>query len=157
MQLHRRMFFGLMGTAPLAAKAAADDMIAKAAGAYTSNGLGNAGIGLSASVGNTPQQGVSVTDGVKYLPYEQRVMGAADFVKAFGIPEVMEFELRDQARSISALDPDIACKASWSMSVKLMTQRERNYQRALARVERSGWQYRKRSALNKLIGFEWPW
>ena len=95
--------------------------------------------------------------GGPYVPYEQRLIRAADYVKAFGVPEALEFEMRDRARQVGALDPDIACKASWSMSVKLMTQRERNYQREVERIHRSGWSHRKRSALTKLVGFEWPW
>lgn len=150
MKPNRRAFFAFMGTAPLAAKAAADEVVAKAAGAFTSNGLGNASMGL-------PYGGLPYGDSGPSIPYEKRLIGAADYIKMFGIPEVMEYELRDRARSVNALDPDIACKASWSMSVKLMTQRQRNYEREIARVEKSGWQQRGRSTLKNMLGFEWPW
>ena len=150
----RRTFFGLMGSTPLAAKAIADEALAKASGSFVANGLGNASLGLGyGSPGNAPaEMGASA-----YVPYEKRLMGAADYIKMFGIPEVMEYELRDRARCINALDPDIACKASWSMSVKLMTQRQRNYEREVLRIEKSGWQQRGRSTLNKFLGFDWPW
>lgn len=43
------------------------------------------------------------------------------------------------------------------MSVKVLTQRQRNYDRELERVMKAGWQERGRGALRKLLGFEWPW
>lgn len=135
-----------MGATPIAAKAAIDAEIAKNAGMSSINGLGCTALDLG---------GAMPSDGS--VPYEKRLIGAAEYVRMFGIPEVTEFELRDQARYTSTLDPDIACKMSWSMSIKLMTQRQRNYQRALERIERSGWHQQKRSALKKFLGFEWPW
>ena len=151
MKASRRSFFAFMGTAPLAAKAAADEALAKAAGAFASNGLGNASLGLPYG-GSPPYAGGGLN-----VPYEKRLMGAADYIKMFGIPEVMEYEIRDRSRSVNCLDPDIACKASWSMSVKLMTQRQRNYEHEIQRIEKSGWQQRGRSTLKNLLGFDWPW
>ena len=152
MKASRRTFFGLMGSAPIAAKAAADDAIAKASGVWSSNGIGDASHRLFGAAG-TP---IAEAD-LASIPYEKRLIGAADYIKTFGLPEVMEFELRDQARYVSALDPDIACKASWSMSVKIMTQRQRNYQRAVSRIEKSAWQQRGRQMLKKFLGFDWPY
>jgi hypothetical protein len=151
MKTNRRSFFALMGATPIAAKATLDAEIAKTAGAWSVNGIGDASLRLAGGYGAP-----AALNGSE-MPYERRIMGAADYIKMFGVPEVMEYELRDQSRSVGALDPDIACKASWSMSVKLMTQRERNYQRSVERVEKSGWQYKKRSALKTLLGFDWPW
>lgn len=142
-----------MGAAPVAAKVAADEAMAKTAGVFAPNGLGNASMGLS--YGGKDVVG-EVNTGT-YIPYEKRLTGAADYIKMFGIPEVMEYELRDRARCVNALDPDIACKGSWSMSVKLMTQRQRNYERELLRVEKSGWQQRGRQTLKTFLGFDWPW
>lgn len=88
--------------------------------------------------------------------YSKRLLGASEYVRTFGFPEVLEFEMRDQARYVSTLDPDIACKTSWSMSVKIMTQRQRNYERNVERVMRSAWQQRGRSVVRKILGFEWP-
>lgn len=140
-----------MGTAPLAAKAVADEMIAKGAG-ISLGGLGNASLGLG--YGGQP---CAEPDVGPHIPYEKRLMDAADYIKVFGIPEVMEYELRARSRCVYALDPDIACKATWSMSVKIMTQRQRNYQREIERVEKSGWQQRGRSVLKRTLGFDWPW
>lgn len=142
---NRRSFFALMGATPLAAKAAADEAMAKSVG-IVGNGLGGGGFGLP--------YGAPGADGV---PFEKRLIGASDYIKMFGIPEVMEYEIRNSIRCVSCLDPDIACKASWSMSVKIMTQRQRNYAREIERIERSGWQQRGRLGLKKLLGFDWPW
>jgi hypothetical protein len=146
MNTSRRSFFALLGATPLAARAAADEAMAKAAG-VTVSGIGNGGLGLP-YVGLPPEDGAA---------YEKRLIGAADYVKLFGIPEVMDYEARDRARYVNALDPDIACKASWSMSVKLMTQRQRNYAREIERIERTGWVQRGRQTLKKMMGFDWPW
>ena len=154
MKPNRRRFLSLLGVGaaagPLAVKAAADAEIGSSMGMLNIKGFGSTALGLSS--GQPPD-----AEQVAYIPYEKRLIGAADYIKMFGIPEVMEFELRDQARYVGSFDPDIACKQSWSMAVKIMTQRERNYQRAVERVEKSGWQQRKRSALKTILGFEWPW
>jgi hypothetical protein len=152
MRASRRTFFGLMGAAPIAAKAAAEAEIAKGAGLIAWNGLGNGAMGLPYG---SPCEPAGSTG--PYISYEKRLMGAADYIKMFGIPEIMDYELRDRSRSVNYLDPDIACKASWSMSVKLMTQRQRNYERELLRIEKSGWQQRGREKLKTFLGFDWPW
>jgi hypothetical protein len=140
-----------MGAAPLAAKATADAEIAKHAGTWSVEGLGDASLRLAG--GSIGSPAVSAEN----IPYERRLIGAADYIKMFGLPEVIDFELRDRSRYVTALDPDIACKRSWSMSVKIATQRQRNYEREVERLKKSGWQQRGRSALTKLMGFEWPW
>jgi hypothetical protein len=91
-----------------------------------------------------------------YVPYPKRVLGAANYIKMFGVPEFVEYELRDQSKYVQCLDPDIACKKSWSMSVKIMTQKERNYQKSLERINKSEWQQNKRNAIKTILGFEWP-
>lgn len=145
----RRRFFGLVGTAPLAAKAATDAEIARLMGNGHPDGLGNASLGLS--YGGPPGSAIAE------MPYEKRIIGAADYIRMFGLPEQMEFELRDRARNVCYLDPDIAVKRSWSMAVKIMTQRQRLYDREIERMKRSGWMQRGRDGLKKLLGFEWPW
>jgi len=140
-----------MGVTPLAAKATVDAEIAKGIGVDLS-GLGNAAMGLPGGYYGAPQalQGPEI-------PYERRLIGAADYIKAFGLPKSVEANFRDNARYVQSLDPDIACKRSWSMSVKIMTQRERNFQRAVERVKVAGWQERGRQKLKTILGFEWPW
>lgn len=153
MQANRRRFLSLLGvgaaSAPLAAKVAADSEIAKLVGAR-SQALASTGLGLHDSGLPAVQ---SIGNG---LTHQQKLIGAADYIKMFGLPEVVEFELRDQSKWINALDPDLACKKSWSMSVKIAEQRQRNYQRAVERMQKTGWQQRKRSAIKTVLGFEWP-
>jgi hypothetical protein len=148
MKTNRRRFLSLLGVgaagAPLVAKAAADAEIAKLA--LNGNALSSMGLGMAAPP-------AMMQDGVTH---QQMVIGASDYIKMFGVPEVVEFELRDQAKWISALDPDLACKKSWSMSVKILEQRQRNYERAVERLKKSGWQQKKRSAIKTVLGFEWP-
>jgi len=152
MKSTRRTFFGFMGAAPIAAKAAADAEIAKGIGMININGLGDASLRL-------PGGGPIADEPAKeaYIPYEKRIMGAADYIKTFGIPASIDARMRDEARYVHCLDPDIACKASWSMSVKIMTQRQRNYERAIERIKSAGWQERGRQSLKKFLGFDWPW
>jgi hypothetical protein len=151
MKPNRRRFLSLMGigaaSAPLAAKVAADAEIAKLAG-ISNDTLASTGLGF---YGGGPPSDISGG-----LTHKQMLIGASDYIKMFGIPEVVEFELRDQSKWISSLDPDIACKKSWSMSVKLLEQRHRNYARAVERIKSTGWQQKKRSAIKTLLGFEWP-
>lgn len=90
------------------------------------------------------------------LSHQDMLIAASDYVKTFGLPEVLQFEIRDQAKWISCLDPDIASKRSWSMSVKILEQRNRNYNRIVERITRTGWHQRKKSAFKALLGFEWP-
>lgn len=154
---NRRRFLSLLGvgaaSAPLAAKAVADAEIAKLVG-ISGQSIASTGIGLSGGVVGLPISQGRQSGG---LTHQQMLIATADYIKAFGIPEVIEVEIRDQAKWISALDPDIACKRSWSMSVKLLSQRERNYQRIVERMKKTGWQQRKRSAIKAIMGFEWPW
>jgi hypothetical protein len=142
---NRRSFLSLLGVSaaagPLAVKAAADAEIGKLAG-IKYNALADMSLGL----GGEP-------DGISY---SQQLINATNYVKMFGLPEFVEFELRDQSKWVNGLDPDIACKKSWSMSVKILEQRERNYQRAVDRMHRVSWKQEKRSVIKTILGFEWP-
>ena len=154
MKPNRRRFLSLLGVStaagPLAVKAAADAEIAKLSG-ISQQSIASTGLGVSG--GMPPSDG----QGPIGLTHQQRLVGAADYIKMFGIPEVIEFELRDQSKWISSLDPDLACKKSWSMSVKILEQRQRNYNRAVERIQKTGWQQKKRQAIKTILGFEWPW
>lgn len=82
---------------------------------------------------------------------------AANYLRKVGkLPEHVERRLRDDARNICNLDYDIAIKC-WSLSVKIATQRERNYQRNLVRY-REGTSYTvAQKAFAATTGFKWPW
>ena len=151
---NRRKFLSLLGigaaSAPLAAKAASDAIVAQGAG-MSLTGLGQAGLGLPTNYG------LPMVDEGPFIPYEKRLLHAADYIKMFGLPKVIEEGFKDQAKCVLSLDPDIACKQSWSMSIKIMTQRQRNYDRLVERIKVSGWQERGKQTLKKALGFDWPW
>lgn len=134
-----------MGVAPAMGKKAVDAEIAKGAG-IIATGLGDSSARLATAVIQPSQD-----------DYGKNLISAADYMRTFGIPESVEVRMRDDSRMVFHLDPDIACKQSWSMSVKIMTQRQRNYDRLIERLKVSGFIERKRQALTKLLGFEWPW
>jgi hypothetical protein len=150
MKPNRRSFLSLLGVGaaagPLAAKVAVDSEIGKLAGIQSN--LASTGLGLIS--GGAPQ---AIGDGTNY---QQQLINAANYVKMFGLPEFVEFELKDQSKWIPSLDPDLACKKSWSMSVKIAEQRQRNYKRAVERLEKIGWQMKKRSAIKTILGYDWP-
>ena len=152
--LARRGFLKLFGTsavaAPLAAKAAADAAMASQMGIANISGLATGG-------GTFTGPEVGLPPYIPAVAYEKQVFGALEYIKLFGIPEVVDAELRDRAQWIGGLDPDIACKKSWSMNVKIMTQRQRNYERQVENLHKRGWQHKKREGLKKILGFEWPW
>jgi hypothetical protein len=150
-QATRRRFFGVIGATPLAAKAAIDAEVGQTIGMAGAPGLGNASIGLSYGAP------YGAPAAVNELPYENRIIGATEYIKLFGLPEVVDFELRDRARIVCHLDPDIANKRSWSMSVKIMTQRQRNYDREVARLHLSGWRQSGFQKIRTLLGFNWPY
>jgi hypothetical protein len=140
-----------MGAGSLAAKTAADRIVGNSAGLYHLDGLGDASMSLPQGGFEAPlPQGNDV-------PYESRIIQAGRHLKLFGIPDWLEFEMRDSARYVASLDPDLACKRSWSMSVKIAEQRQRNYQRRVERMHQQAWQSKGRSVLKRLLGFEWPY
>jgi hypothetical protein len=150
--MQRRSFLALMGLSPIAAKEALDVKIAEGVGLRTPLGIGDVSLGIYTGAGMEPSETSSTA-----MPFAKRVTGAAHYARVFGIPEAVESSMRDQAKYVSMLDPDIACKRSWSMSVKILTQRERNYQRAVERISIAGWQEIMRQKLAKTLGFDWPW
>lgn len=148
MQATRRTFFGWMTATPLAAKAAADAEIVKLTAMRDVPGFGDTAIDLT---------GEGVVFSEDKIPYRQRLVGAADYIKMFGVPEAVEARLRNDAKYVHALDPDIACMRSWSMSFKIHCQRQRNYERALAAITTGAKHERAKKLLKGMIGFEWPW
>jgi hypothetical protein len=153
---NKRGFLKLMGAAPaasLAAKSAIDDQIAKLAGVSTS----------SLSGGKMLEQGwptpVNSVAG-SYPPglsYEETQFAASYYAKTFGLPDFVDDSLRDNAKYISHLDPDVASKRSWSMAVKIQEQRQRNYERAKERVHFYPRRNKAISAFAKITGWNWPW
>ena len=158
MSTTRRKVLALLGvgaaSAPLAAKAAAEASMGSLTGMLPS---GVSGFGNGGSLNLPSQGGAPIPDMGPYVPYEKRLIGASDLIKLTGLPEVVEHQLRDNSRQVFALDPDIACKRSWSMNVKIAEQRQRNYTRSVERIHQAAWSQRRFSAIKALLGFEWPW
>jgi hypothetical protein len=84
-------------------------------------------------------------------------LSAANYVMAFGMPDFVEADLRGRANDVHHIDYDIAIKRSWSLSVKVATQRERNYKELCERYKKFGTHTHKKNAFKKLTGFYWPW
>lgn len=82
---------------------------------------------------------------------------AMQYLHKFGkLPDHVERRIRDSSRHVRYLDHDIAIKC-WSMSVKVLTQRERNYEAAVTRY-REGMSYEDaQKAFAAAAGFQWPW
>ncbi len=142
MQFARRAFLralpGAAVTGHIAAKAALDGAIGQAVGIQGS-ALGQFGGGFPEACNPAP-------------PDRGRVR---DFFRKFGLPD-FERERMWPETSVHALDPDIAAKRSWSMSVKILTQRQRNFEQRVGRQDRN-WSYEDmREAFYKKNGF-WFW
>ena len=148
MNLSRRSFAKALGlapvAAPLAAKAAADAEIAKL-------------IGIS-SVAPQFEYGVS-TAGVPQssFDYDKARIAAAQYAKNVGLPDFVRESMRRNSQYVGALDPDLAAKKSWSMSVKILTQRERNLERSIAALQYGALQSQGTMMFKKLTGWDWPW
>lgn len=146
----RRKFLGILGvgaaSAPLAAKEALDKSIAD----LVMRGQEAAPLAPSSEL-LTP-----------YLDdrdeWRGRVELAAQWLRAGNpVPDHVEKKMRNDASYVSALDPDIANKRSWSMAVKIAAQRERQYEEAKARMLNGNTDHKGKKALEELIGFRWPW
>lgn len=143
----RRKFMSMVGVgaaaSPLAVKRAADQAA-----------MGLTGVKVSTpdrdAAGAVPEWETSNND--KYL-------NTADFIQAFGLPEVIRREIWQEAGDrIYYLDPDLAVKRSWSLSVKFQEQRQRNYKRAIASIQERANEKRARALLKSTTGIDyWPW
>ncbi len=69
------------------------------------------------------------------------------------LPDFIEKELRGRAKYVYSLDHDIACKRSWSLSVKIITQQERNYHRMVRERRERGSFMRQLNKFQKAFGF----
>ena len=146
----RRKFLGILGvgaaSAPLAAKEALDKSISD----LVIRGEEAAPIAPSTALYDRFNE--------DHDERRSRIDAAADYLRAGNpIPDYVEKKMRVNASYVPALDPDIACKRSWSMSVKIATQRERNYERQKEKMMKGNTDRHMRDAFEKLIGFKWPW
>jgi hypothetical protein len=150
--ISRRSFTALLGLSPLAgpvaAKAAVDAEIANLAG-------------MGRNIAPAFQQSTglygapSTLGGMDY--YDKTKIAASEYIKLSGLPEFVQESLRRQSQYVGALDPDIAAKRSWSMSVKILTQRERNLERSVEALHHGAWHSKRSMMFKTLTGWEWPW
>jgi len=147
--LARRTVLRMFGSAPLAAKIAADAEIARLSGARVSGLVDNWAPGAASG-------GAPIGDFSNEMSYEERVNKARGWIHVTGIPDILLKKIQHDCVRVTALDPDIAAKRSWSMAVKIITQRERNIQHAIASYTEDHDYYGVRRAMKKLLGFEWP-
>lgn len=143
----RRGVLALLGAAPaapLAAKAIVDEQLAKMTGVQFGAGGGRIPYSDSADAG-PPTASVNA----------EKL--ALEFFELFGVPEHVDDEYRRESLSITYLDPDIAAKKSWSHSVKIATQRQRNYEKLKDGMRHRLAKNRKTKAFRELTGFDWPY
>jgi hypothetical protein len=140
----RRRAFGAIGglaATPIAAKEAIDKKIAEVAI--------NGGVMLAPPkevAGALPDAGEWID---RYVP-------VANYIKMLGVPDFVREHYRRTSTYVAALDPDIAALRSFSMSVKILMQRERNLERMLESLEYQGKQSRASTAFKAVTGWVWP-
>lgn len=153
MKTNRRKFLSLLGVGtaagPLAVKVATEQQVL----GLTS--LKYAGLSAGNPIDTYGEVGSQHVSKEAYVsPYIQ----ANNYLKLWGkLPAFVEENLRERAKQVSNLDPDIACKKSWSLCVKISAQRERNYQNLLQQHSKQGTYQEAQSMFSKITGFQWPW
>lgn len=137
----RRKMLGLLGMTPLAAKAAAEQEVA----------------GLTQLRGSPLPRG-RLPDPIELPGMNSRAdhtSQLATYVRTFGLPAHVEREVRRQARYVTSLDPDIACKRSWSLNVKIQHQRERNVEYQIERYAERDWWQKAQKQFKVMTGLDW--
>lgn len=118
--MQRRSFLGLLGMAPVAAPMAAKAAIERADAelvGVTLNGV--AKDSMLVSVGHT----------------ERSMLAKAASVLNGVVPDWKKRQLREEAKSVRYISPDVATLRSVSLSSKIRIQRERDYNRYLREFE----------------------
>lgn len=113
---NRRSFLRILSASPLAIKASADKAISDLAGISNANSMAPM----------TPMASYGATAAGENSSWKRKVLS---FVAKNTLPEWFDDELRRRYQTVTYLDPDIAAKRTWSMCVKIATQRERNIER----------------------------
>ena len=148
MKPNRRKFLSLLGVStaagPLAVRVAAESEVANL------TALKNATFAMGTEAQSYPQS-------IEYKE-ESPYIQAQKYVKLWGkLPQFVDDNLRERAKNVSYLDPDIACKKSWSLNVKIAAQRERNYQNEIKRYVNSGNYETAQNIFRRFTGFSWPY
>lgn len=149
---NRRNFLQLIGistvSAPLAAKAIADENIASLTVLRRSSALASC-----------PPTEDYPTEPGEATEQATRIGRATSYFNLWGkLPDHVEETLKINSKYVHCLDPDIASKRSWSMAVKINEQRQRNYKFAkehhLQMLKRGGY---ATAMFKKVTGFDWPY
>jgi hypothetical protein len=145
--MNRRRFFGAIAAAPAAAKVAADQAVAELARAQLPGGaiLGGSG-GLYG--GNAGVYGAPMA--------MQQFDGASAMRRLLSDPQALaEYRslLFERNRTISQIDPDIACHRSFSLNAKIAFQRQRNVERELQEQEGGPWWHKFEALQKKFVGW----
>lgn len=120
--LNRRKVMGMLGVGVAAGPAVARGAV---------GALENQQLVRTVGYANAPN---TVTGGIlgdQIIDSAEHARKMASFFARGVFPEFFERELREQAKQINGFDVDILAKKSWSDSVKIQEQRERNYQKLL--------------------------
>lgn len=152
--MKRRAFLQVLGGVGLGARSAAEQALASVSGVTRFPGFGMTMKGDSYSDAPTPY--VDPPDG-EFTSYQKALVACSKYVKTVGMPSFYEQHLRDKARAVYRMDDDIAAKRSWSWSVKMQEQRQRNYNRLVADIHLLSEHTVARTLLQKLTGWNWPW
>lgn len=138
--MNRRGALKLFGMAPVMTK--------KLAGKLASDAAIGQLAGISAVNHGSPSEGVAPSGG----PHDWKVKLKQWLKLKEPIPAWWEDNIRARCQFVHSIDIDIANKKSWSMAVKVATQRERNVQRELKALERNMWLDDQRDAFYEKWG-----
>lgn len=126
MGISRRWFLKAVPAAPMAAKAAAAKLVAEP-GVLGFPGLTPSTGGYAMPTGSSAQQ----TDNRPAA----RLSRWRDMLRHFGgLPQWKLEEIRENCKYVAVLDPDIAARHSWSVSVKMQEQRRRNFEARVRQI-----------------------
>lgn len=119
---NRRSFLRVLGMAPVAAPLAIKAAAEQAVGQLSGVASGGLAAGHFTGAGQAASNSLGGMGG-----WHKKIL---QLVAENALPDWYDEHLRRMHGQVTALDPDIASKRSWSMNVKIATQRERNIARA---------------------------
>lgn len=137
----RRKFLGAIAAAPMAASAIAQETAANLSG-LSINGAAKS-LGSIAGV----NQGLGSYSQTK----------APDYKSLFSNPafrQGYEALIYERERRVGAIDPDISCMRSFSLSAKITFQRQRNVQREIEQMQLDNPWSRAQDFISKALGFK---
>lgn len=145
---NRRKFLKILGLGAAGAPVAAQEVM----NVQSLTGIQTGAMAASRGIEEAAEEWMHSTPGE-----ENAIAQAARYLSRYGkLPDHIERRIRDQTFSVRHIDYDIAIKC-WSLSAKIATQRERNYQRTLTRYREGSDYGAAQKAFEAATGFRWPW